>query len=90
MYQRGQRVRLESTDDPWTKLKPGDEGTVSHLDDAKQVIVCWDSGSHLSMIVEDHPLLPRKPGDRLDRISVIAGEPKFCSNCQMAEEVLRS
>jgi hypothetical protein len=31
-FERGDRVALEHTDDPHTKLRPGDEGTVTRYD----------------------------------------------------------
>ena len=45
----GRRVRLIRCDDPYTKLKPGDEGTVSMVDDLGTVHVNWDNGSTLGM-----------------------------------------
>ena len=32
-YVRGSRVELVNMDDPYTKLKPGDQGTVNFVDD---------------------------------------------------------
>jgi hypothetical protein len=31
-YQRGDRIALDHTDDPHTRLRPGDEGTVTGYD----------------------------------------------------------
>jgi hypothetical protein len=45
----GDRIRLISTDDPYTKLKTGDEGTVRRVTE-DSVGVNWDSGSSLSLI----------------------------------------
>lgn len=36
--------------DEFTTLKPGDRGTVDFVDDAGQIGMAWDSGSHLSLI----------------------------------------
>lgn len=47
MYPTGCRVELVSMDDPYTRLKPGDQGTVERVDDIATVFVAWDSGSHL-------------------------------------------
>lgn len=44
------RVRLVSTDDPYTRLKPGDEGTIAFIDDAGTVHIDWDNGSTLSLV----------------------------------------
>jgi len=53
-FERGDRVALEHTDDPHTKLRPGDEGTVTRYDPKLgQLDVSWDSGSTLSMLLDD-------------------------------------
>lgn len=48
------RIRLISTDDPYTRLKEGDEGTVTNksldLWGAMVLSVAWDCGSTLSLI----------------------------------------
>jgi hypothetical protein len=50
-WQRGDRVALVHTDDPDTRLRPGDQGTVTWWDPAQgQLHVRWDSGSTLSML----------------------------------------
>lgn len=46
----GKRVRFVSSSDPYTRLRRGDEGTVSFVDDMDTVHVRWDSGSTLGMI----------------------------------------
>ncbi|MGW3657157.1 DUF4314 domain-containing protein [Streptomyces sp. NPDC005151] len=54
MYQPGQRVALVITTDPHTELRPGDEGTVRSYNPAlQQLNVTWDSGSRLSMLLDD-------------------------------------
>lgn len=51
----GKRVRLIYTSDPYTRIRPGDEGTVDFLDDLGTVHVLWDNGSSLGMVRgEDH------------------------------------
>ena len=53
-YQRGDRVALVRTDDPDTRLRPGDQGTVTRWDPAQgQLHIRWDSGSTLSMLPGD-------------------------------------
>ena len=47
---KGKRVELISTTDPYTKLKPGDLGTYIGADDMGQHMINWDNGSNLSMI----------------------------------------
>ena len=50
LYPAGTRVELISMDDPYTKLKEGDKGTVTGVDDAGQIMVNWDNGEGLSLI----------------------------------------
>lgn len=48
----GKRVRLQYTNDPYTNLRQGDEGTVDHVDDAGTLFVKWDNGSGLGLVSE--------------------------------------
>jgi hypothetical protein len=48
----GARVRLIQMDDPYTKLKEGDEGTITNIDDAGVIHVNWDAGSTLGLVPE--------------------------------------
>lgn len=50
MYPAGCRVELISMDDPYSKLKPGDRGTVRSVDDTGTVFVRWDNGSGLGIV----------------------------------------
>ena len=51
MYPIGSRVRLEHFEsDPYSKLQPGDLGTVLKIDDAGGIHVSWDRGGSLSLI----------------------------------------
>ena len=66
-FERGDRVALEHTDDPDTRLRPGDEGTVTRYDPKPgQLDVRWDSGSTLSMLLDD--------GDRVRLVAPAPGE----------------
>jgi hypothetical protein len=47
---KGKRIELLSTSDPYTKLKPGDRGTVQFIDDIGTVHVAWDNGSTLGLV----------------------------------------
>ena len=51
----GDRIKLVTTDDPYTRLKSGDEGTVTFVgpeqDGGIQIGVKWDMESRLSMII---------------------------------------
>ncbi|MEV0726901.1 DUF4314 domain-containing protein [Micromonospora purpureochromogenes] len=63
--QPGERVALEHTTDPYTLLRPGDQGTVRrYLPDQRILEVDWDSGSRLSMCLD--------AGDRVRRIGQAA------------------
>ena len=48
-YPKGTRVELVSMDDPYSKLNPGDQGTVEMVDDIGTIFVKWDSGSGLGV-----------------------------------------
>ena len=49
-YPVGTRVTLVHMDDPYSKLKPGDQGTVMHVDDTATLHVGWDCGSGLGVV----------------------------------------
>lgn len=49
-YPPGTRVELVRMEDPYTKLKPGDQGSVSFIDDTGTIFVNWDSGSRLGVV----------------------------------------
>ena len=49
-YTEGLRVELIKMDDPYTKLRAGDRGTVDFVDDAGNIHVLWDNGSSLGVI----------------------------------------
>lgn len=59
-YQRGDRVELDFTDDPITRLSPGDRGTVQHQY-GPIVTVSWDDGSTLAVLLD--------AGDRIHKVS---------------------
>lgn len=46
----GSKIQLISTDDPYTKLKPGDIGIITHIDDNGTVFADWENGSALGLI----------------------------------------
>ena len=55
---KGKRIELISTTDPYTELKPGDQGTVDFVDDTGTIHVSWDNGSQLGLFPgEDHYIL---------------------------------
>ena len=48
----GDRVRLVRCSDPFTRLTPGSEGTVTFVDDMGTVHVRWDDGHSLGLVAE--------------------------------------
>jgi hypothetical protein len=49
-YPIGTRVELVKMDDPYSRLKPGERGTVKSVDDTGTVFVSWASGSGLGVV----------------------------------------
>lgn len=51
---KGRRVELISTDDPYTNLKSGDKGTylfcLTQPDGIHQHVISWDNGSTLMLL----------------------------------------
>jgi hypothetical protein len=67
LYQRGDRIALVRTDDPGTRLHPGDRGTVTRWDpDHRQLHIRWDSGSTLIMLPGE--------GDQVRLLTPAAGQ----------------
>ena len=48
-YPKGARVALVRMNDPYSKLRPGDLGTVDFIDDAGSIFCVWDNGSTLGV-----------------------------------------
>jgi hypothetical protein len=48
-YPTGCRVELILMDDPYTKLQPGERGTVCCVDSIGTIFVDWDCGSSLGV-----------------------------------------
>ena len=49
-YPAGTRVALVEMNDPYSRLKSGDRGTVNHVDDTGTVFVDWVCGSGLGVV----------------------------------------
>ena len=49
-YPPGCQVELIAMDDPHSKLKPGEQGTVEFVDDTATVHIRWDCGSGLGAV----------------------------------------
>ena len=52
-YPAGTRVELVSMNDPWSKVKPGDMGTVLGVDDIGSLLMRWDNGSGLNVVFDE-------------------------------------
>ena len=52
MAKVGDRVRLIRCTDEYTRLTPGELGTVTFIDSLGTVHVKWDSGANLGMVEE--------------------------------------
>ena len=48
-YSPGCRVELVRMDDPYRKMIPGEQGTVTGVDDIGNIHVAWDCGSGLGI-----------------------------------------
>ena len=48
-FPKGTRVELIRMKDPYTKLKPGDKGTVTMVDSIGTIFVSWDRGGGLGV-----------------------------------------
>jgi len=48
-YPAGTRVELVRMNDQYSKLRPGDKGTVDFVDDTGTIFCTWDRGSSLGV-----------------------------------------
>ena len=79
-YPKGCRVELLHMDDPYTKLKPGDKGTVLVVDDIGTIHVAWDCGSSIGVAYGEDSCR------KLDAVTVICyGERKVWDSRKEAE-----
>lgn len=49
-YPIGTRIELVHMEDPYSKLKPGAQGSVSVIDDIGTIFCKWDCGSTLGVV----------------------------------------
>lgn len=49
-YPAGTRVELVRMNDQYSKLRPGDQGTVDFVDDTGTIFCTWDKGSTLGVV----------------------------------------
>ena len=62
-YTEGTRVELVSMNDPYSRLKPGDRGTVKSVDDTGTVFVSWDCGSGPGVVYGEDKIRILEGGD---------------------------
>jgi len=56
-YPHGTRVELVRMNDPYSRLRPGDKGTVDFVDDTGTLFCVWDFGSTLGVVYgEDYAM----------------------------------
>lgn len=65
MYEIGTRVSLVTMSDPYTKLVPGDKGTVELVDDTGTIFCNWDRGSSLGVVYGEDSVRIMKPEEEL-------------------------
>lgn len=80
-YPKGCRVEFLHMDDPYSKLKPGDKGTVTGVDDIGTIHVSWDCGSSLGVAYGEDSCR------KLDSVTVVCyGETKVWDSRKEAEQ----
>ena len=62
-YPVGTRVELVSMNDPYSRLKPGDRGTVKSVDDTGTAFVSWACGSGLGVVYGEDRIRILEGGD---------------------------
>jgi len=63
-FPAGTRVELVRMNDPYSKLKPGDRGTVIFCDDTGTLHTRWDCGSNLGVVYgEDYAVKVKEADD---------------------------
>lgn len=63
-FPAGSRVELVRMNDPYSKLKPGDRGTVEFIDDIGTLFCSWDRGSTLGVVYgEDEVIMVKEDND---------------------------
>jgi uncharacterized protein DUF4314 len=61
----GDRVELVATTDPYTRLRPGDRGTVTRIADRPEptIDIQWDNGSTLAILPDAGDRIRLLPSD---------------------------
>jgi hypothetical protein len=73
----GDRVELVATNDPYTRLRPGDRGTVTSVTDRPEptIDIQWDNGSTLAILPDAGARVRLLTGDAADPPSSPATSP---------------
>jgi hypothetical protein len=68
VFTPGDRVELVATNDPYTRLRPGDRGTITRVADTPEptIDIAWDNGSTLAILPEAGDRIRLLPGDDAD------------------------
>ena len=62
-FPAGTRVELVRMNDPYSKLKPGDRGTVDFCDDCGTLFCVWDQGSSLGVVYGEDEVIKIEDND---------------------------
>jgi uncharacterized protein DUF4314 len=64
-FSLGDRIELVATNDPHTRLRPGDRGTVTSVTDRPEptIDIQWDNGSTLAMLPDAGDRIRLLPSD---------------------------
>ena len=67
-FSPGDRVELVATNDPYTRLRPGDRGTVTGVADTPEPTfdIAWDNGSTLAILPDAGDRVRLLPGNDAD------------------------
>jgi uncharacterized protein DUF4314 len=68
VFTPGDRVELVATNDPYTRLRPGDRGTVTSVTDSPEptIDIQWDNGSTLAILPDAGDRIRLLPSDAAD------------------------
>ena len=68
VFTPGDRVELVATNDPYTRLRPGDRGTVTSVTDRPEptIDIAWDNGSTLAILPDAGDRVRLLRGDAAD------------------------
>jgi len=81
----GKRVRIIRLEDPYTKLRSGEEGKISYIDDMGSIFVDWDSGSKLALLpdIDEYEILDNQVQSQIEEGVIY----KFSQFYQINEDI---